>query len=118
MSERQRRGAHAEERAARYLERQGLDILARNFRSRLGEIDLVAREGPTLVFVEVRLRVSRAYGGAQASVDARKQARLVAAARFYLSRLRAEPPCRFDVVTFEDAMAESPRWLRGAFEAG
>ncbi len=115
MTERQRRGAQAEERAARYLERQGLDILARNFRTRMGEIDLVARDGHTLVFVEVRLRVSRAFGGAQASVDARKQARVVAAARLYLSRLKAEPPCRFDVVTFEDAQAELPHWLQGAF---
>ena len=115
MTERQRRGAQAEDRAARYLERQGLDILARNFRTRMGEIDLVARDGHTLVFVEVRLRVSRAFGGAQASIDARKQARVVAAARLYLSRLRAEPPCRFDVVTFEDALAESPHWLQGAF---
>ena len=117
MNERQRRGAQAEERAARFLERQGLAILARNFRTRLGEIDLVARDGQTLVFIEVRLRVSRAFGGAQASVDARKQAKLLAAARLYLSRLKAEPPCRFDVVTFEDALAESPRWLQGAFGA-
>lgn len=116
MTLRQRRGAHAEERAARYLERQGLAILARNFRSRLGEIDLVARDGPMLVFVEVRLRASSAYGGAQGSVDGRKQARIVAAARYYLSRLPSEPPCRFDVVTFEDAFAESPQWLQGAFE--
>jgi putative endonuclease len=116
VTQRQQRGAHAEERAAIHLERQGLQIVARNFRCRMGEIDLVARDGPMLVFVEVRLRASGAYGGAQGSVDWRKQARVVAAARYYLSRLQSEPPCRFDVVTFEDAFAESPQWLQGAFE--
>lgn len=106
-------GEAAEERAARFLSRQGLEIVARNFRTRLGEIDLVARDGATLVFVEVRMRTSARFGGAAGSIDSRKRARLAAAARQYLARLRHEPPCRFDVVTVDDGDAS---WLRGAFE--
>ncbi len=110
------RGEAAEELAARFLAAQGLTILARNYRTRLGEVDIVAREGAVLVFLEVRLRSWAAWGGAAASVDSRKQRRIVAAARHYLSRLRAEPPCRFDVLTL-DGPAGSPAWIRGAFEA-
>jgi putative endonuclease len=108
-------GGEAEEAAARYLERQGLVIVARNFRTRLGEIDLVAKDGATLVFIEVRLRSASArFGGAAGSIDRNKQRRIVAAARQYLAKLRAEPPCRFDVVTLETG---APVWLRAAFEA-
>ncbi len=110
------RGEAAEELAARFLAAQGLAILARNYRTRLGEVDIVAREGAVLVFLEVRLRSWAAWGGAAANVDSRKQRRIVAAARHYLSRLRAEPPCRFDVLTL-DGPAGSPAWIRGAFEA-
>ncbi len=106
-------GAEAEERAARFLTSQGLVIVARNFRTRFGEIDLVARDGATLAFVEVRLRTHGRYGGAAGSVDSSKRARIVAAARAYLSRLASEPPCRFDVVTLD---GESPQWIRAAFD--
>lgn len=111
------RGLAAEEATAEFLSRQGLELLARNYRCRLGEVDIVAREGGTLVFVEVRSRRSGAWGGAAGSVDARKQSRLAAAARHYLARLAAEPPCRFDVVTWEGSPCE-PHWIRGAFEQG
>jgi len=107
-------GDGAEERAARHLAEHGLAIVARNYRTRLGEIDLVAREGGTLVFVEVRKRSSRGFGGAAASVDARKRARIESAARLFLARLAHEPPCRFDVVALEEGRVE---WIRGAFEA-
>lgn len=108
-------GLAAEAEAARFLESRGLAIVARNYRTRFGEVDLVAREGATLVFVEVRKRKWRAFGGAAASVDARKQSRLVAAARHYLARLGAEPACRFDVVTW-DGDSPAPAWIRGAFD--
>lgn len=108
------RGIEAEALAARFLELNGLRILDRNFRTRFGEIDLVAREGSMLVFVEVRRRSSGAWGGAAASIDERKQSRIVAAARHYLSRLAAEPPCRFDVVTLQGPDG-TPQWLQGAF---
>ena len=109
----QRAGGEAEEQAARFLARRGLEIVARNYRTRFGEIDLVARDGAILVFVEVRMRSSARYGGAAASVGFRKRARIEAAARQYLARLGREPACRFDVVTLEGA---EPAWLRGAFE--
>jgi len=111
-----RRGEEAEELAARFLAGRGLVIVARNYRTRFGEVDLVAHDGATLVFVEVRARSWNAYGGAAGSVDAHKQRRLVAAARHYLSRLRAEPPCRFDVLTVQGPQG-APAWIRGAFEA-
>mgnify|MGYP001098796334 CR=1 FL=1 len=111
-----RRGEAAEALAARFLAQRGLAIVARNYRTRLGEVDIVARDGECLVFVEVRLRSWAAWGGAAASVDARKQRRIVAAARHYLSRLRAEPPCRFDVLTLQGPQG-APAWIRGAFDA-
>ena len=111
-----RRGEAAEALAARFLAEHGLAIGARTYRTRLGEVDIVAREGATLVFVEVRMRSWAAYGGAAGSVDGRKQRRIVAAARHYLSRLRAEPPCRFDVLTIQGPQG-APAWIRGAFDA-
>jgi putative endonuclease len=107
-------GGAAEEAAARFLERQGLAIVARNYRTRQGEIDLVARDGATLVFVEVRMRSSAEYGGGAESIGWRKRSRIEAAARQYLANLRREPPCRFDVVTLDGG---TPVWLKGAFEA-
>lgn len=106
-------GGEAEDAAARFLSRHGLRVIARNYRTRLGEIDLIARDGATLVFVEVRLRSSEAFGGAAGSIGPRKQRRIAAAARRYLARLADEPACRFDVITLED---REPTWLRGAFE--
>jgi putative endonuclease len=108
-------GAQAEEAAARYLAARGLAIVSRNFRTRLGEIDLVARDGETLVFIEVRLRASDGFGGAAESIDGAKRRRIVAAAHAYLAQLRAEPPCRFDVVTLD---GRKTRWLRAAFDLG
>jgi putative endonuclease len=113
MTAAQAAGSAAENSAADFLSRQGLSIVARNYRTRMGEIDLVARDGEVLVFVEVRLRSGDYYGGGAESIGARKQARIVAAARQYLSRLRREPPCRFDVVTLDSGR---PEWLRAAFD--
>ena len=107
-------GGDAEARATRFLERQGLEIVARNYRTRFGEIDLIARDRGVLVFVEVRLRSSERYGGAAESIGPRKRARIEAAARQYLARVRPEPPCRFDVITFDD---DEPHWMKGAFDA-
>ena len=109
-------GARAEALAAEYLERQGLTVLERNFRTRRGEIDLVMRDGAMLVFVEVRLRTSSAYGGAAASITPRKQARLIAAAQVYLARLGREPPCRFDAVLLEALAPDRIAWERHILE--
>lgn len=110
------RGAEAEEAAARFLEGHGLSVVARNYRTRFGEIDLVARDGAVLVFVEVRARRSAAYGGAAASVGFAKQRRILCAARHYLGRMGGEPACRFDVLAWE-GHAPTPTWIRGAFDA-
>jgi putative endonuclease len=111
-----RRGVAAEALAAGYLEERGLKIIARNYRCRLGEIDLIARQGGTTIFIEVRSRKSSAFGGAAGSITARKRARLIRAARHYLSGTRAMPPCRFDALLIE---GDPPRieWIRDAFGA-
>jgi putative endonuclease len=113
---RQLAGSAAEDLAARYLERQGLAIVDRNWRCRAGEIDLVARDGATLVFVEVRLRTSAAFGGAAASVDVHKQRRILQAARLYLAG-RADTPCRCDVVVLDRLDPAGIEWIRDAFQA-
>ena len=105
-------GAHAEALAAEYLMRQGLAIVARNFRTRFGEIDLVARDGRMLVFVEVRMRRSAAYGGAAESITQRKRVRLVAAANGYLAMLGREPPCRFDAILMRSLDPGTIEWRR------
>jgi len=92
-------GRRGEALAAAYLAARGLRIVERNCRSRLGEIDLIARDGPTLVFVEVKAREGTTGDPPQAAVGARKQARLGRVAQGYLHRWRlGEPACRFDVV--------------------
>ena len=113
------RGAAAEDLALAHLQRAGLRLVERNYRTPGrggGEIDLILRESDgTLVFVEVRARASGGQGGAAASVGAVKQRRIVFAARHYLLRWPALPPCRFDVVAIEGERIE---WLRAAFDAG
>lgn len=107
-------GSSAEARAEAYLRQQGLQPVARNWRCRFGEIDLIMRDCDTLVFVEVRLRNHRNFGDGFASVTASKQKKLLAAARQYLSALTSLPPCRFDVVSLRDDIP--PDWLKNAFE--
>jgi putative endonuclease len=107
-------GARAEDLCAALLRRAGLRILARNWRCRHGEIDLVAEEGGTLVFAEVRLRRDAGYGGAAESVTAAKRARLLAAARLYLAG-RPQASCRFDVLLLDALAPERIRWIRDAF---
>ena len=94
-------------------------VVRRNYRCRRGEIDLVMRDTDTLVFVEVRRRTSLAFGGGLASVDARKRARLVAAAEHYLTmhRVGDERPCRFDVVAIDGPSRHATiKWVRDAFD--
>jgi len=109
-----RRGEAAESLAADFLQRRGLTVLERNYRCRFGEIDLVARSGELLVFVEVRARTSEAFGGAAGSITATKRRRLVAAARHYLATHRADRACRFDVVLVRGA-EQQVEWLTDAF---
>lgn len=108
------RGKEAEDAAAAYLEAQGLVLVARNWRCRGGEIDLICRHGNHLVFVEVRARSSSDFGGAAASITVTKRQRLIHAARQYLSTQGRLPACRFDAVLIE---AGHLNWLQNAFQA-
>jgi putative endonuclease len=108
-------GARAESLAADFLAARGLTIVGRNFRTRMGEIDVIARDRETIVFVEVRKRKSEAYGGAAASITAAKRARLIAAAQAYLAMLRHEPPCRFDAVLIDGSYPPRIEWHRDVF---
>ena len=108
------RGRRAEELAAAYLQQKGLALVERNYRCRYGEIDLIARDGATLVFVEVRMRSADRYGGAAGSITAAKRARLLRAARHYLARVRPAPACRFDALLVSGDHA-SIEWLPNAF---
>ena len=110
-------GDAAEGLALRHLQSAGLRLVTRNYRTPGrggGEIDLVMRDSDgTLVFVEVRARKAGAHGGAAASIGGIKRRRIVLAARHYLMRLGAPPPCRFDVVVID---AGNLQWLRAAFD--
>ena len=118
VSTTRQRGALAEDRALAHLQAAGLRLLERNYRTPGrggGEIDLIVRDADgTLVFVEVRSRASRAFGGAGASITSSKRRRLIFAAQHYLLRLNPPPPCRFDAVLIE---GDSIQWLRAAFDA-
>ena len=117
MAEKQS-GKQAETLAAQYLARQGLRVIAQNFHCRGGEIDLVCRDGKVLVFVEVRLRRNASYGGAAASITSTKQARIILAARHYLSAHSAtESDCRFDCILLDGLEESRIEWLRDAFSA-
>lgn len=109
-------GTEAERSAETWLIEQGLTLIQRNMRCRVGEIDLIMSDGEHLIFIEVRRRQSSSYGGAAQSVDWRKQRKLLRAARFFLA---ANPhwsnhPCRFDIVAFEGN--NQPLWYRNAFQ--
>lgn len=108
-------GRAAESRAEAFLKSHGLKLVARNWRCRFGEVDLVMQDGATLVFIEVRLRSRGDFGGAAASVTHAKQKKLLATARQYLAGLPTIPPCRFDVIAMTDKAAE-PEWLQNAFD--
>lgn len=106
-------GARAEDLCADLLRAAGLRLLERNWRCRMGEIDLIAEERGMLVFAEVRMRTGPGFGGAGESVTAAKRARIIAAARLYLSR-RREAACRFDVFLV-DGITTQVQWIRDAF---
>jgi len=106
-------GARAEDLCADLLRAAGLRLLERNWRCRLGEIDLIADDRGMLVFAEVRMRTGPGFGGAGESVTAAKRARLIAAARLYLVR-QPEALCRFDVFLVDGATTQV-QWIRDAF---
>jgi putative endonuclease len=113
--DRRQTGTLAENTAAAFLESQGFTIVARNFLRRVGEIDVVARDGDLLVVAEVRTRASEQFGGAAASVSRGKQRRVAATAALFLQARPELRRCRvrFDVIVVRDGKIE---WLRHAFQ--
>lgn len=109
-------GRDAELAAALYLQRQNLILVTQNYRCRFGEIDLIMREGTTLVFVEVRMRSHETFGGAAASITASKQAKLLRTARHYLAEINSEPACRFDALLLSGSKGQEIEWIRNAFD--
>lgn len=113
-------GAAAEALARRHLEQQGLRLLAQNWSCRRGELDLVMLDSDTVVFVEVRYRRHRAWGGAVESVDARKREKLTLAAMYFLQKESrwAKHPCRFDVIAINADGSSPPQlnWIQNAFD--
>lgn len=108
-------GHHFEGLALKYLKRRGLKLLARNYCSRHGEIDLIMQDKDTLVFVEVRYRKHDSYGGAIESIDYHKQSRITNTAESYLQTHSWEGPCRFDIIAIQGKA--KPQWIIGAFDA-
>jgi putative endonuclease len=110
-------GNHAEQLACGFLQRKGLQLLARNYRCRRGEIDIIMRDGDSLVFVEVRYRQRTAFGTAAETVSTIKQARIIHCANCYLTQHRAwNEPARFDVVCIEGGPQQRRiEWLQNAF---
>lgn len=111
-------GNHAESLACGYLERHGLQLLVRNFRCRLGEVDLVMQDNDSLVFVEVRYRKQTRYGHAAETVSRTKQIRIIRCASYYMSVHNGwNKPARFDVVAIE-GKTDDPviEWLPDAFQ--
>lgn len=110
-------GRDAEDRACRFLERQGLRTILRNFRGRQGELDLVMLDGATLVVAEVRARSHAAFGGALESIDRHKQRKIIQTSLLLLAQRRdlADRPVRFDVIGFDGE--GKLQWIRDAFQA-
>ncbi|VFM95068.1 MAG: TIGR00252 family protein [Candidatus Kentron sp. G] len=126
------RGAWAERLAAAYLRDKGMRVLARNYRCRFGEIDLILRQGVTTVFAEVRFRRNSCFGTGLDSVDSRKKRRIVMSARHFLQQnpLLRDKPCRFDIVSISlsnegstgqgnsrnDSSRNNIQWIPAAFD--
>jgi putative endonuclease len=113
-------GISGEDLACRELERRGYAVLARRYRTRFGEIDIVARDGPTIVFVEVKARTSDRYGEPAEAVTLHKQIKVAAMAEDYLARRHLQgAPCRFDVVAigFEHGRGLKVTVFQNAFDA-
>lgn len=113
-------GNFGERAAADYLVCAGCKIIARNYRTRRGEIDLIAWDGKTLVFFEVKTRKNAAYGTPASAVNARKQQKIIHTAQCFLQQNAFEEVCcRFDVVEVfaRGTCVDEIRWIKNAFEA-
>ena len=101
MNRSERIGREGERLACEYLQKRGYALIERNWRCPFGEIDIIARDGDTLAFVEVKRRSESGYGGANGALTLHKQRRIVATSRMYLSQVESDLPVRFDLVTIE-----------------
>ena len=110
------RGDDAETLAADYLKAQGMTLLQRNYHCRFGEIDLVMKQGGTIVFVEVRMRSHTTFGGAAASITASKQQKLIRTAEHFLQQ-HGNAACRFDAILMNTLNSSQIEWVRDAFSA-
>jgi putative endonuclease len=100
LNSRQLLGQKGEEIAAKYLQKQGYKIVSRNYRTKLGEIDIIAKDGSVLVFIEVKTRTGNSYGSPAAAVTLKKQRQICKTALCYLtSQKRLDVPARFDVIS-------------------
>ena len=108
------KGEQAEEQAYNFLITKGFKPVFRNYRCKLGEIDLIMEDDKTLVFIEVRYRKTDKFGSALESITARKQSRIIAATQCYLAANRTNQPVRFDVVAISGD--NSINWIRNAFQ--
>lgn len=106
------KGKYGEQLAYEYLQRQGLRLVARNYRNFRGEIDLIMDDQGIIVFVEVKYRTSERFGNPLEAVDFKKQKRIKSIAYIYLANLGYEPQCRFDVVAI---LGKKIQWVKGAF---
>lgn len=112
-------GFEAEKLAATFLTERGLTLVAQNYHCRFGEIDLIMKDGKTLVFIEVRLRSNHQFGNAAGSITPKKQQKIILAAQHFLQQHKQtvnEPACRFDAVLMSKANFQSIEWLSNAFE--
>jgi len=112
-------GQYWEQRAEHFLMQNGLQLIARNFSTPSGEIDLIMRDAQHIAFIEVRYRSSDRFGGAIHSVTATKQRKLKRCAALFVSRQKAwsHHPCRFDVIAYDAANGDAePMWIRAAFD--
>lgn len=110
------KGMESEQLACDYLQANGLQLIQRNFFSRYGEIDLIMRDGDTVVFIEVRYRKNRNFGGAAASVTPAKQQRIIKTALNYQQYNEGYDAMRFDVIAIEGDSSRI-KWIKNAFLA-
>ncbi len=110
-------GQEGEDQAAKYLVKLGYKILERNYRTRAGEIDLIALHGGNVVFVEVKTRTNESYGAPELAVTPQKQRRMIKAALGYIkTKMLHQVPCRFDVVAISPAKDQDVELIQNAFE--
>jgi putative endonuclease len=107
-------GQAAEKIAATFLQKNGLNLLEKNYRCIHGEIDLIMRDGKVLVFVEVRLRSNSRFGGAGMSINQSKQQKLARTAELYL-QTHGDSACRFDAILMHTLDITAVEWIKDAF---